>query len=463
MKKRLIALTLTGLMAVSLAACGGGSDASTAPAADPAPAGTESAAGGEAAAPASSGYTVSELKVNIWDNNQKAGLQQIADEWTAESGVKVSIEVVDWDNYWTLLEAGASGGQMPDVFWMHSNTAQMYMENDLLLNLDDYIAADDSIDLANYYEGVVKLYNRADNGSQYALPKDHDTIALLYNKALFDKYGVEYPTDDWTWEDLRDAAAKITEAGKADQVYGFAMNTSNNQDGWYNIVYDYGAQIITDDHKGTTIGSDEGKAAMEMLRQILEVAAPQATVAETGTENLFKSGKTAMISQGSWMINSFYTAENAADYAWAMLPYADTNGNGACGEGERYSAYNGLGWAAAANTKDPKAAYDLISYFCSEKAQKEQASLGVTMGGMLGVSEDFANAFEGMDVSAFVRAEEEGDLFFRPYTRNTTVWEDALQQNGGFLDAWLDPSNPETMAKACDNAQKIIEDAIAAE
>ena len=460
MKKRLIALTLTGLMAVSLAACGGGSGSSTAPAATAG--GSESTAGGSAAAP-SSGYTVSELKVNIWDNNQKAGLQQIADEWTAESGVKVSIEVVDWDNYWTLLEAGASGGQMPDVFWMHSNTAQMYMENDLLLNLDSYIEADDTIDLSKYYEGVVKLYNRADNGSQYALPKDHDTIALLYNKALFDKYGVEYPTDDWTWEDLRDAAAKITEAGKADQVYGFAMNTSNNQDGWYNIVYDYGAQIITDDHKGTTIGSDEGKAAMEMLRQILEVAAPQATVAETGTENLFKSGKTAMISQGSWMINSFYTAENAADYAWAMLPYADTNGNGACDEGERYSAYNGLGWAAAANTKDPKAAYDLISYFCSEKAQKEQASLGVTMGGMLGVSEDFANAFEGMDVSAFVRAEEEGDLFFRPYTRNTTVWEDALQQNGGFLDAWLDPSNPETMAKACDNAQKIIEDAIAAE
>ena len=278
MKKRLIALTLTGLMAVSLAACGGGSASSTAPAA--------TAGGSESTAASSSGYTVSELKVNIWDNNQKAGLQQIADEWTAESGVKVSIEVVDWDNYWTLLEAGASGGQMPDVFWMHSNTAQMYMENDLLLNLDSYIEADDTIDLSKYYEGVVKLYNRADNGSQYALPKDHDTIALLYNKALFDKYGVEYPTDDWTWEDLQKAAAAITEAGKADQVYGFAINTSNNQDGWYNIVYDYGAQIITDDHKGTTIGSAEGKAAMEMLRQILEVAAPQATVAETGTENI---------------------------------------------------------------------------------------------------------------------------------------------------------------------------------
>ena len=447
MKRKLLAATLTTAMVLSLAACGGGSSSSS----------SGTAASGSGAS--GSG----ELQVNIWDNNQLAGLQQIADEWTEESGVKVKINVVDWDNYWTLLEAGASGGQMPDVFWMHSNTAQMYMENDLLLNLDDYIAKDDAIDLANYYEGVVELYNRDDNGSQYALPKDHDTIALLYNKAIFDKYGVEYPTDDWTWEDVRDAAAKITEAGKADGVYGYAINTSNNQDGWYNIIYDYGGQVITDDHKGTTIGSDEAKAGMEMLRQILEVAAPQTVVAETGTDSLFNSGLTAMITQGSWMINTFYKAEHHDDYAWAMLPYADVNGNGQCDKGERYSAYNGLGWAAAANTADPDAAYSLISYFCSEKAQKEQAALGVTMGGMKGVSEDFANAFEGMDVSAFTRAEEEGDLFFRPYTRNTTVWEDALQQNGGFLDAWLNPSDPAVMAKACDNAQKIIEDAIAAE
>ena len=448
MKRKLLAATLTAAMVLSLAACGGGSSSS-------------SSSGTAASGSGASGS--GELQVNIWDNNQLAGLQQIADEWTEESGVKVKINVVDWDNYWTLLEAGASGGQMPDVFWMHSNTAQMYMENDLLLNLDDYIAKDDAIDLANYYEGVVDLYNRDDNGSQYALPKDHDTIALLYNKAIFDKYGVEYPTDDWTWEDVRDAAAKITEAGKADGVYGYAINTSNNQDGWYNIIYDYGGQVITDDHKGTTIGSDEAKAGMEMLRQILEVAAPQTVVAETGTDSLFNSGLAAMITQGSWMINTFYKAEHHDDYAWAMLPYADVNGNGQCDKGERYSAYNGLGWAAAANTANPDAAYSLISYFCSEKAQKEQAALGVTMGGMKGVSEDFANAFEGMDVSAFTRAEEEGDLFFRPYTRNTTVWEDALQQNGGFLDAWLNPSDPAVMAKACDNAQKIIEDAIAAE
>ncbi|MDO5701890.1 MAG: sugar ABC transporter substrate-binding protein, partial [Lachnospiraceae bacterium] len=357
--------------------------------------------------------------------------------------------------------AGASGGQMPDVFWMHSNTAQMYMENDLLLNLDDYIAADEDIDLANYYEGIVELYNS--NGVQYALPKDHDTIALLYNKAIFDKYGVEYPTDEWTWEDMLAAATAITEAGAADNIYGYACNTSNNQDGWYNLVYDYGAQLITDDHKGTTIGSAEGKAGMEMERKLLEVGVPQTTLAETGTDSLFNSGLTAMITQGSWMINTFYKNENSANYGWAMLPYNDANGNGACDQGERWSCYNGLGWAAAANTADPEAAYSLISWFCNEENQKKQAELGVTMAGMKSVSEEFANAFPGMDVSAFTRIEEEGDLYFRPYTRNTTVWEDAIQQTGCFLDAWQDPSDPAKMEAACDAAQQIIDNAIANE
>jgi multiple sugar transport system substrate-binding protein len=85
------------------------------------------------------------------------------------------------------------------------------------------------------------------------------------------------------------------------------------------------------------------------------------------------------------------------------------------------------------------------------------------MAGMPGISDAFASAFDGMDVSAFTRIEEEGSLYFRPYTRNTTVWEDALQQAGAFLDAWQNPNDEAVMATACDNAQQIIENAIANE
>lgn len=442
--KKAAALALAAVMGLSLAACGGGSSA---------PAGSSGSDSG-------SGSSGNSLTINIWDSNQQAGLQEIVDDWSKESGISAKIEVVDWDNYWTLLEAGASGGTMPDVFWMHSNTAQMYMENDILLDLTDYINGDNPTDMSVYYPGIVSLYTRSD-GKIYAIPKDHDTIALLYNKAIFDQYGVDYPTADWTWEDMYEAAKKITEGSKG-EVYGLAMNTSNNQDGWYNLIYDYGGKLITDDHKGTTIGSAEGKAGMEMVRKLLTVGAPQGVVAETGTDSLFQSGKCAMITQGSWMINSFYKAENHADYYWALLPYADVNGNGQCDDGERQSCYNGLGWAASANTSNPDACYSLISYLCSEAAQKKQAELGVTMAGIVGISEEFGNAFEGMDVSPFIEMEK-FTLYFRPYTRNTTVWEDKLQQAGAFLDAWQNPDDPAVMEKACDNAQKIIEDAIAAE
>ena len=53
------------------------------------------------------------ISVAIWDNNQLSGLQQIADEWAAENDVQVDFHVMDWSTYWTMLEAGASGGDIP--------------------------------------------------------------------------------------------------------------------------------------------------------------------------------------------------------------------------------------------------------------------------------------------------------------------------------------------------------------
>lgn len=227
MKRKKITALLTSLtLLVSMTACGGSDNSGTADDSN-----NDASNVSDSSAPddantleesSGSGYSASELTVNIWDNNQLDGLQKIADAWTETSGVKVKINVITWTEYWTLLEAGASGGEMPDLFWMHINEAEKYMSADMLLNMDEYIAADDSIDLSNYYEGIVDIYSK--DGSQFALPKDHDTIALLYNKAIFDKYGVDYPTDDRTWDDYAAAAAEIMEKGSADGIYGTAMN-----------------------------------------------------------------------------------------------------------------------------------------------------------------------------------------------------------------------------------------------
>ena len=443
--KKVMALALAGVMALSIAACGGGSGASTSSGSDSGSADAGTAASGD-------------LLINIWDANQQAGIQEICDDWTALGNPKVKVEVIDWDNYWTLLEAGASGGQLADVFWMHSDYAQIYMENDILLDLTDYIAKD-GVDMSIYYPDIAAIYTRSD-GKIFALPKDHDTIALLYNKALFDQAGVAYPTDEWTYQDMYEAAKAIKEA-TPDDTYGVALNTSNDQDGWYNYIYAYGGNVVNTEKTDTGIDSPE--SAMEMVRLMLTVGTPQAVVAESGTDSLFQSGKVAMITQGSWMINAFYTAENSKDYAWAEIPYFDRNGDGTCQKEERWTCYNGLGWAAAANTANPDAAASLIEYLCSKDAQIKQAQLGVTMAGIPGISDDFANAFEGMDVSAFTKVEENGTLFARPGTRNSGKWQTPMKQAGGFLDAWLAPEDPQAMSDACDRVATMIRNAIAEE
>lgn len=435
--KKIISLVLALTMSLSLAACGGTSGESS---------GSTGTADSGSSAPAGggSGYSVDSLEVNIWDSNQLDGIQKIADEWTEKSGVKVKVNVITWNEYWTLLEAGASGGELPDVFWMHINEAQKYMEGDVLLNLDDYIAADQSTDLSNYYEGITAIYSN--DGHQYALPKDHDTIALIYNKTIFDKYGVDYPTDDWTWQDYADAAAKITKAGKADNVYGTAMNTNDGQDGWYNFIYDWGGYLLSEDKKNSGMDNEGTLAGMTWLADNIFPSMPaQNIMADTDPDNLFLSGMVGMMLQGSWMVNTFYSAENSADYAWAEIPYNDANGNGQADEGERCSLYNGLGWAVDKNTADPQAAYDLIAWFCSEEGQKKQSEYGVTMSGFKGASDAFPSAFDGMDISAFLKVEENGTLIQHPASRYTTRWEGLFTQ--GLIPAWQNPSSMEQVCR----------------
>ena len=400
------------------------------------------------------------LSVIIWDSNQRAGIQEICDDWTALGNPKVIVEATGWGDYWERLEAGAASGSLEDVFWMNADYSQIYMDNDILMDLTEYIEKD-GIDMNMYYPDLVEHYTRKD-GKIFALPKDHDTIALVYNKTLFDQAGVEYPTDEWTYEDMYEAAKAITEATD-DDVYGVAIDTINDQDGWYNYVYAYGGNVINEDRTDTDIDSPESKAGMEMVRKMLTVGTPESVMEEYSVDYLFLEGKVAMITQGSWMANAFYLPTNSEEYAWAEIPYCDRNGDGACQKDERWSCYNGLGWAASADTANPDAAASLIEYLCSRDAQAKQARLGVTMASIPGLSEEFLEAFEGMDVSAFVRVEEDGTLFARPTTRNTGVWQGAVESQGGILDAWYEPENPQAMADACDIAATIIRDAIAEE
>lgn len=408
--KKIAAVGMAVLMSLSLIACGGVSNNDTSKTEDTAQSDNK---GSSKESDDSSGSSDVTLSVMIWDTNQQTGLQKVMEGFTEETGIKTDIQVVTWNEYWTLLQAGAQGGSLPDVFWMHSNESQRYMSNDMLLDLTDRIAQSNKINLTKYPEDITELY--AYEGKNYAIPKDYDTIALWYNKTLFDEAGVSYPDESWTWDDFYEAAKKLTDKEKG--IYGTAYNTGNNQDGYYNIIYDFGGYIISDDKK--TSGYDDPKTieAMEFVYRLIEeeLAPSLESISETAGNVLFGSGKVAMLTQGSWMVPEFsqneYTKENCDV---AVLPKSS--------DGKRISIYNGLGWAADANGKHTEEAWKLIEYLGSKEAQKKQAELGVTMSAYEGTSDAWANSQPQFNLQAHLDMTE--NMIIRPYSRSTVTWED---------------------------------------
>lgn len=374
------------------------------------------------------------LSIMIWDSYQEPGIGKLLQDFTDQTGIKTAIQVVKWDEYWTLLSAGAQGGTLPDVFWMHSNEAERYMSNNMLLDLTDYIAESSIVDMDNFFEDITQLYTH--DGRYYAIPKDIDTVALWYNKKLFDNAGVSYPTADWTWEDVYDAAKKLTTPdGK---IYGFCMMSSNNHAGYYNNIYANNGYIISDDKKKSGYDDPRTIEAMEFIEKMIQekLLPPMEVMSETGEDVLFQSGQIAMLPAGSWMLPAYGNNE----YTLANCDVAELPRNAATGR--KVSVYNGLGWAISAKTPNAENAWKLLEYLGSKEAQEKQAQLGITMSAYKGTSDAWANSVPQFNLQAYLNVMN--DMEIRPYSRQTVIWEKAV--NDCFKKAWVQEIS---MREAC--------------
>lgn len=424
-RNRLIAVLLVSAMTMALSACGGSAE-------------------GESKGESKGDGT---LTVAIWDVGQQPGLEEIMADFTEKTGIKTSLQVIEWDSYWTLLEAGASGGEMPDVFWMHSNEAYRYMSNDILLDLTDKIEKSEVLEMDKFPEDLREMYQFEDK--TYAVPKDMDTVAIWYNKDMFDEAQIPYPDGNWTWDEFYEIAEKLTKDDGSQ--FGFAASTVNEQDTWMNIIYSMGGCVLTDDWKSGFDDPNTIKAMEFVDKCIKKVMPPAATMSETGTDVLFSSQKVAMISQGSWMVSAFKDNEDIVAHGdVARLPKDE-------GTGKSVSMYNGLGWAASANTSMPDEAYQLIEWFGSKDMQQKQADLGVTMSAYEGVSDNWVNCTDAFNLQPYLDALE-GDLVFRPHTNSTLAWWNPMVEE---LKA---PWNGEAdMAETCEKIADMMNETIAEE
>lgn len=348
-----------------------------------------------------------ELTYTIWDSRQEPGLRAIADDFEVENpNISIQIQVVGWDEYWTMLEAGATGGSLPDVFWMHANEIYKYGANDMLLNLDDYIEAD-GVDMSKHPEELVELYKI--EGHQYAMPKDQDTVGLWYNKALFDEAGIDYPDETWTWDDLLEAGRALT--NEEEGQYGLAMKLSN-QEGFYNFIYQNGGTVLNED--GTSgIASPESIEALDFYFNFVREGLSPTLYSDDEVIQLLQSGKGAMGYFGSWLVGLFqdneYLKEN---FAVAVLPSKD---------GNRTGVFNGLGNAIGSNTEHPEEAWKFVNYLSSEEAQRKQSELGVAISTYEGSEEVWVESDDQFDLQPYIDMLEQRVI--RPHTNATAVWE----------------------------------------
>lgn len=420
-----------------LVACGSGDDG-----------GETTASGGEETAAESSEETaevveeeemseVVTIRYSLWDANQLPAYEQCANDFMAANpNITIEISQLGWGDYWNDIQTSMVAGNAPDVFTNHLAQYPTFAANDQLVDIQPLVEQD-GIDLDVYLTGLADLWTR--DGARFGLPKDWDTIAVIYNKEKLDAAGVtveEINNATWNPEDggtFEEIIAKLTidangnnalspDFDPSDVVeygyiplpysdsggaYGqtqwshFAASTGwVFNDGLYDNKYYYEDQRFID-----TINWMQDAVVEKSY------SPPFEEIASLGGNALFTSGTGAITHDGSWMIGT-YTGNADFEVGFARLPL---------GPEGRKSMFNGLADSIWVGTEHVDESWAWLKYLASADCANTVGEAGVVFPAQEEAVDRALNAYaeRGIDVSAFTeQALEDGGTFLFPVTDN---------------------------------------------
>ena len=222
----------------------------------------------------------------------------------ANPGITVEVETAPFADYFTLLQADVVSGDAPDVFELNYENFVTYAANDTLLDLSSYLDAE-----APFYPRALEAFQY--EGVQMALPETFSTVLMFYNADLFDQAGVAYPTNEWTWEDVRAAGQAIRALGEDTwgvysgvQFWEFYKKAAQNGE----------CEFFNADMTESTINSQACVDTLNLMTSFMDedLMPTSAELSGVSDGDLFVSGKLGMIVTGIWMFSAF--AE--APFAW---------------------------------------------------------------------------------------------------------------------------------------------------
>lgn len=321
----------------------------------------------------------------------------------AHPDIKIEKQHAPWGSYFDRIQTQMAGGTAPDVMFL--NNIPSYASRGVLMPLDDMIAAS-GFDTSGYNDQLLRIFSY--DGKVYGFPRDNDTTVLYYNKDLFDEAGVAYPTADWSWDDLREAAKALTrqdDRGRTLQ-YGLALE-KNKYPLW---VYQNGGRVFDDPIRATDFLMDEPEA-VEAIQFVADLINEDGSVPSFdamqqlgSTTELFSTGRVAMVMTNAARVPTF----SGADFAWdvAPLPAGPT--------GIRANTLGGAGYVMSVNSEDPDAAWRFLEFLSGPEGQAIFAQTGLAVPAL--TTQETTDAFlsalpETINGQVFVDETANGVLF----------------------------------------------------
>jgi len=157
-----------------------------------------------------------EITLTMWhafgDANM-ALLQKIFDDFE-ELYPNVTVEQLPQGGYDGLRESTVQGivaGVTPDIVMGYPDHFVEYLEGNALVPLDEYIEHETwGTDIDDFVPGFLEENRQYLDGKQYSLPFAKSTEMVVYNKTVFDYFGIEFSmVEAMTWDEIEDLAAEI--------------------------------------------------------------------------------------------------------------------------------------------------------------------------------------------------------------------------------------------------------------
>ncbi|MFF0342372.1 ABC transporter substrate-binding protein [Kribbella sp. NPDC004875] len=301
----------------------------------------------------------------------------------------IKVKYATWD-YPVRYEDLAKAGRVPDLIL---EDPRLRIDRDLepLGWTQDITAAVQGagIDLSTLNLASVEQIKSRSDGGLYGVPLWIDESLLFYNKLIFDKFGVKYPTVGSTYDDVYKIAQKLTRQDGIDHYKGYMQHPDNylamNQLGLYPFVPGDSEQPAPEDVKVNLTSADWKTVANNLYRFLMIPRNNFTTVDDFFKGDMSFPGHLAMAVNNlsklnAYALSSYYIEEDdAAQYAeWAKSVKIGVTSMPVLSRGST-TIYQPDTRAAfiPPQSKHQDQALDVVKYLVSEEMQSRISSYGM--------------------------------------------------------------------------------------